>query len=173
MTNRAQKSRKWRLVVFVAVIGLSGLVVSYCIAKMSNSLNVINASKQVSAWSATAALNGGDNVEVVAGNGVVEYPIVVTNDSEVASDCRITVTNVPDGVEVKLAGDGINSDSPMSGTTDGDKIIFSNPSDSEALTLNYAQTKNYKIQFSAPLTTNAMLEQISVDVELIQKDPRV
>ncbi len=172
MTNGAQKSRKWRLVVFVAVIVSSGLAVGYCLAKMVGRAEDLSATKQVANWNAVATLSD-QEIELVAGNGVVEYPIVVTNDSEVASDCRITVTNVPNGVEVKLVGGGISNDSPLSGTTDNNKIIFSNPSDSEVLTLNYAQTKNYKIQFSAPLTTDEMLEQISVDVELIQKDPRV
>ena len=170
MTSKTQHDRKWCLAVFVSVIILSGLVVSYCLAKMVGKVEDLNTAKQVANWDATATLSD-QEMELVTGNGVVEYPITVNNNSGVASDCRIVLTGVPSGVEVKLIGGGIDSDSPLNGTTSGDKIIFSNPDNSSVLSLDFEQTKTYKIQFSAPLATDAMLADISVDVELIQKDP--
>lgn len=170
MTSKMQHNRKWCLVVFVSVIALSGLVVSYCLAKMVGKVDDLNSTKQVANWGVTATLSD-QEMELVTGNGVVEYPITVANDSGVASDCRIILTGVPTGIEVRLIGDGIDSNSPLSGTTSGNKIIFSNPADSDVLTLDFNDEKNYKIQFSAPLETDGMHTNISVDVELIQKDP--
>ena len=170
MARRTQSNQTKRFVVFAALIAFSGLViVSYCIAKMVGKIDDLDSTKQVAVWNVTADIDD-DEMEIVTGNGVSEYPITVTNDSDVASDCRIVLTGVPSGVEVKLSGDGIDSDSPLSGVVDGDKIIFSS---NDALVLGFNQTKNYTIQFSAPLSTDAMSEEeISVDVELIQKDPR-
>ncbi len=170
MASKTQHDRKWCLAIFVSVIVLSGLVVSYCLAKMVGKVEDLNATKQVANWDATATLSDRE-MELVTGNGVVEYPITVKNNSGVASDCRIVLTGVPSGVEVKLIGGGIDSNSPLSGTTSSNKIIFSNPADSDVLTLDFNDEKKYKIQFSAPLATDAMLADISVDVELIQKDP--
>jgi hypothetical protein len=170
MASKTQHNRKWCLAVFVSVIAWSGLVVSYCLAKMVGKVDDLNFTKQVANWDATATLSD-QEMELVTGNGVIEYPITVKNNSGVASDCRIVLTGVPSGVEAKLIGGGIDSDSPLNGTISGNKIIFSNPENSSVLSLNFEQTKTYKIQFSAPLETDGMHTDISVDVELIQKDP--
>ncbi len=173
MTSRTQSNRKWRLVVFVAVIAASGLVVSYCLAKMVGKVDDLSATKQVAAWDVTATLSDKE-MELVTGNGKKDYPITVTNNSGVTSDCRIILSGVPSGVIVELTGGGIEEANPITKTADGSDMVFSNPSDSDVLTLGFEDIKNYVLSFSAPLSMDEIESTIiDVNVELVQKDPRV
>lgn len=178
MNHEARRGGGRRLVIFVAVISC-GFLTGYCIAKMSGVVDGLEGVRQVAAWDVEAALgiDGDQNEitvgEVVAGNGEMTYPIAVTNNStDVASDCIITLTGVPNGVTASLTGDGVVS--PMVGSVVGGKIVFSNPENSNVLTLGFGESKDFVINFSAPLEADAVSNaEISVGVEFIQKDPRL
>ena len=159
-----------RRIVFFTIlyVGVPFMVCSFVVAKMTIRQNINkNSSVDVAKWD--VAIGGqseqteDDKVAIVAGDGSeAVYDLVVKNDSDVATGYLIKLSNIPEGVKVRL-----DNGQPTE-ATDG-KITFSQ--NGQELAPHDQMT--HKMKFGAILATEAMVDRnISVDVIFTQKDPR-
>lgn len=159
-----------RRIVFFTIlyVGVPFVICSFVVAKMTIQQNINkNSSVDVAKWD--VAIEGqseqteDDKVAIVAGDGSeAVYDLVVKNDSDVATGYLIKLSNIPEGVKVRL-----DSGEPTE-ATDGE-ITFSQ--NGQELAPHDQMT--HKMKFGAILATEAMVDRnISVDVIFTQKDPR-
>ncbi|MBR0133871.1 hypothetical protein IJM16_01230 [Candidatus Saccharibacteria bacterium] len=173
MAKRRLRIRKWPI-VFFALLAISGgtYIVSGTLAKMQSVIPDKSSELSVAAWNVAAEMDE-KNIMAVAGGSDAEYPLTVTNNSEVASECIITVSGVPDGIGVKLTGDGLSA--PIVGQVNDDVVVFKDSGDSTDLLLGKNASRDYVIHFTADVSMNATTNpaEIAVEVEFAQKDPRL
>ncbi len=173
MAKRRLRIRKWPIVLF-ALLAISGgaYIVSGTLAKMQSEIPDKSSELSVASWNVAAEMNE-NSITAVAGGSDAEYPLKVTNNSEVASECIITVSGVTAGIGVKLAGDELSA--PIVGQVDNDVVVFKDSGNSTDLLLGKNASRNYVIHFTAGLNMDATTDpaEILVKVEFAQKDPRL
>ena len=173
MAKRRLRIRKWPIVLF-ALLAISGgaYIVGGTLAKMQSEIPDKSSELSVASWDVAAEMDK-RSITAVAGGSDAKYPLTVTNDSEVASECIITVSGVPAGIGVKLAGDGLSA--PIVGQVNDDVVVFKDSGDSTDLLLGKGVSRDYVIHFTAGLNMDATTDpaEISVKVEFAQKDPRL
>ena len=175
MAKRRLRIRKWPIVLF-ALLAISGgaYIVSGTLAKMQSEIPDKSGELSVASWDVVADMEEiEDGITAVAGGNDAKYPLTATNNYEVASECIITVSGVPAGIGVKLAGDGLSA--PIVGQVNGDVVVFKDSGDSTDLLLGKNASRDYVIHFTAGLNMDATTDpaKISVKVEFAQKDPRL
>ncbi len=144
------------------------LVAGICVAKMiSSDIEKHKDQISVAKWdvSLSSTVTGDDaELELVAGGAEMSYPITVTNASDVASDYKITVSGVTDGVKVALDASGVFKE-PNNG-----EVVF----DGDDLTIAVeGGSKNHTLRFAADLDAEELSgnDNITVKVDFIQKEP--
>jgi hypothetical protein len=112
----------------------------------------------------STATGDGAELGLVAGGAEKQYPITVTNASDVASDYKITVSGVPAGVKVALDVEGDFKEA------DNGKVVF----DGDDLTIDVGGgAKNHTLRFAADLDAEELSgnDNITVKVDFTQKEP--
>lgn len=155
------------LLIFMSCV----LLVGISAAKMA-STEVIerNDEIQVAGWSVDVSTTSSDSMTLDAGEGAQTYELTVANNSDVASDYAIKVSNIPSGVKIGL---DIQSDSDLVVPTAGE-VVFTNTSGS----LGYAapdNTRSHVLTLVAEPTANITQNGVnmSIEVQFAQKDPEL
>ena len=139
--------RAWQLVIVAAIMTCGAFLAGLCFAKMTAETESGNGSLSVAKWDVQAD-GSGEGISLTAGSGVGGvYTLTVTNNSEVASDYVIELSNVPDGVSAKLDDGALK-------TPTGGVIVFG---DNDPLILvNGSREKEHTLHFEAALNTGAI-----------------
>jgi len=167
MASRQTKRWTRRSAILLAAVA-SVPVAGFCVAKMiSTGNNISSDAVGVAKWDVSLSSTAtGDEAELglVAGGAAMQYPITVTNASDVASDYKITVSGVPEGVKVALDAEGDFKEA------NNGEVVF----DGDDLTINVGGgAKNHILRFAADLDAEALSgsDNITVKVDFIQKEP--
>ena len=136
---------------------------TYVIAKYNSSIG-ISGERSVSIWNVNidTSDNGSDNLNIVSGNLSASYIIKVSSLSEVSTTYSIILTNVPNGLEVKL-------DNGSYQTVVNNTVQF-NDVDMFLVSGNISEY-THVLSFNDPLnTSNSGLSSIDIDVVFNQID---
>ena len=145
---------KKKILMFLPFLML--IFISFTYAFYKNKANG-NGIIEGATWSVDAS---GNNSAIILTSGITEqdYTLTVTNNSEVNVTYVIKITNLPDGVFVKL-DDGTYVEEV------NNKITFSS-----GLTLNYNKEKTHTLTFKASANANEVTNQnFNINVEFKQK----
>ena len=114
---------------------------------------------EASRWNVSVTSDSSSSMQLVTNLGTASYNVVVTSNSEVDTDYSIIVSNIPNGVQVKLDNGNFE---PYSST-----VTFSNVG-----TILYGAQSNsvthvltFKANSGATLVNN---QSVSIDVEFKQ-----
>ena len=160
--RQRKRIRTWHLVMIGLVSACISLAANICVAKMSDSNESDQGSLDVAKWD-VSIVGAGGGVNLVAGGSPQVYTLIVKNDSEVASEYVIELSNIPEGVWVGL--DGGTLQEPDS----ENKVTFSE--NGGVLDL-VEKTRQHSLRFSAELDAGAVIgDDIAIDVHFKQKEP--
>ena len=153
------KSRKIVLTIICLAFIISTIVIihySYAKYQTSKSGNAVIAG---ATWSVSTSSND-SSIGMVAANSTPIYTITVNNNSQVEVKYSITLSNLPNDIQLKL-------DNGSYVTPVNNQVTFSNVGE-----LNYTNTtsRNHTITFNSTLNSNAITNQnIRIDVLFEQK----
>ena len=160
--KQGKRIKAWQLVVIGLASACVSLAANICVAKMSEGAVSGEGSLSVAKWDISVD-GAGNGVVLVAGGPVKTYTLTVTNDSDVACDYIIELSNIPNGVWVGLDENELqepDADGKVSFTDIGNTLDLSN------------RTKEHKLKFSAELESDAVSDDnIDVNVLFTQKEP--
>lgn len=109
-------------------------------------------------WSVSST-GGSDSISLTAGS-TQTYTLTVNSNSEVDVDYSIELTNIPNGVQVKL-------DSGSYVTAVNNTVTFDNAGE---LLYGISTTRNHTLTFTSPLDqTEVSNQNVSVNVNFVQK----
>lgn len=104
-----------------------------------------------------------DEINLISGNTVEEFPIYITSTSEVSSNYSIVLSNVPTGMEVKI------DDSEYISSGLDNRVVFDNVGSFGAGDVGL--TRMHVISFDAPLDSNIpSSNNVGIDVRFVQVD---
>lgn len=149
---------KKKIVIALCLLAILLVMISgtYALYKSSGSGN---ASMVAATWS-VSLVGDDDDIELTSGSTEQEYLLTVKNDSEVSVSYIIKITNLPDGVKVKLDTGSYREES-------NNEIIFD---DDRELLINGITQRNHTLTFTAPLDSVEVSNQkIKIDVIFKQK----
>lgn len=140
-------------------------------AKMLNRTPVEKGSQvHVAEWSVDVTSSHSGNMTLDAGNGTQTYSLVVTNNSEVASTYNIKVSNIPAGVKIGL---DIASNNDLVTPTNGEVTFTATGGDLGYVAPNNTRTHALTLMAEATADITQSSVNMSIDVLLTQKDPRL
>ena len=156
---KTKRKLKKKFVIFFSVyLFLFGsFFIVNTISKFNNNVSKIG-NIPVAKWNVSAVLPNG-TLNIIAGNGSVNYNVSVTSISEVANSYSVVVSNLPNDVEVSI--DGGSYLSPVS-----NRIEFANAGSFNANDVN--TTNNHVLSFRSPITATEISNR-SIDVDVIFK----
>ena len=165
--RRGKRIRVWQLVAIGLVSACVSLVANVSFAKMSKEGIVTNQGNlQVAKWDVSVE-DAGDGVDLVAGGSPQVYTLTVKNNSDVASDYILEISNIPEGVSVGL-GDG-----DLQEPDADNKVVFEETGG--VLDLE-ERTRQHSLKFSAVLEAGAIADsdmaEMTVSVQFKQKEPQ-
>ena len=160
--KQGKRIRAWRLITIGLMSACISLVANICVAKMSDSIESDQGSLDVAKWDVSIT-GAGSSVNLVAGGSPQTYTLTVENNSEVASDYAIELSNIPGGVWVGLDNGALQE------PDNENKVIFNNTGGVLDLTEG---TRQHSLKFSAELDAGAVADNdIAVSVRFKQKEP--
>ena len=159
MTTQKKTIRIWPVALFV-LLAMGGTVIAgMCFAKMVSEPIVADASMDVAKWDVSAEGAAENNISLVAGSVAQTYIFTVTNDSDVATDYTVTVSNVPNGMKI-----GIDDDELIF-ATDG-VVTFSGMA---PLAAN--SSKDHMLKFVATLNSAVVTgEDLAININYTQEE---
>ena len=149
--------KKKRLVVLcLLIISLAIITGTYTLYK---SRGIGSANMTAARWN-VSLLGDNDDIELTSGSTGQDYLLTVKNESEVSVSYVIKITNLPDGVKVKLDTGSYQEEI-------NNEVLFD---DDRELLITGTTQRNHVLTFSAPLDTEEIVNQkIKIDVEFKQK----
>ena len=138
---------------------------SYIIAKYNSSIQS-SGNVNVAHWKVNVNTNGNESnaLNIISENTTADYEIEVSSTSEVALTYSIVLSNVPNGLEVKL--DNANKKTPTNNI-----ITFDNVGAFVANGTQEERTRTHTLNFNDPLNTNnSGTKEINIDVVIDQID---
>ena len=152
------------------ILGTLSATGTYVWGKMASEPFERNSSMSVAKWDVSVT-GGTETVNMVAGGAMQTYDLTVTNNSDVASEYSIKVSNIPAGVKVGL---DIQSEAdlmePTAGevtfTNTGDVLGFAAPNNSRPHTL----TLQADLDDAAATTGDGV--ELDIDVVFTQQEPQ-
>ena len=144
------KKKKIKLIIIIILL-CSFISVSYAIYRSSTSGT---ATIQGASWSVSTSGNN-DTINLTSGSTQQAYTLTVNNNSEVDVSYSISLSNLPDGVKVKLDNNSYVQE-------DNNQITFN---DINALFVNKTTTRNHTLTFTSILDAEEVSnQQISINV---------
>lgn len=116
---------------------------------------------QIAKWSVNAIPTSSDPMNIIAGTDSVSYELTVTSTSEVGCTYSIVLSNLPNGVKVKL-----DEDSPIPVDSSG-TIIFDDCGHFNAG--SNGETKTHTLVLTADLGTPDVSKLVNIDVLFVQE----
>ena len=156
---RIRRRTKICLIFLLAIISNS-----YFLARYNSSIQGTD-NVSVACWNVNADIsnNENDSLSLVSDNTAAEYKIKITSESEVSTKYSIILSNVPNGLEVKL-----DDDEDYIIVTDNG-ITFDNVG---SFKVNDEETEHiHTLTFNDPLKSNNIGDyNINIDVIIEQND---
>ena len=148
---------------------LSGVFIyfglNFCVAKMiGEPISVDNGGMPVAKWDVSVDSTDSNSKTVLANGAEQSYTFTVMNDSDVASNYAITVSNIPNGVKVGL------DQGELEFASDG-TIVFSG--DDFELGPSPNEPKEHTLKVLATLDAAVGATDIQIHVDFTQKEPEL
>ena len=161
--KQGKRIRAWRLITIGLMSACISLAANICVAKMSEGVESGQGSLEVAKWDVSMA--GADNgVGLVAGGSPEVYVLTVRNNSDVASDYILEVSDIPDGVKVGL------DDGTLQEPDNENKVVFNETGGVLDLV---ERARQHRLKFSAELEADSVADSdMTVSVQFKQKEPQ-
>lgn len=159
--ERERRKRKFLLFLLLYLVVFTSVLSMITLSKYS-SVSSGNGSMKIAKWNVTlnTSNNQNDNINLISGNNEASYTLTVESLSDVKVGYSIIISNIPNGIKVKL--DNGSYKEPSSGT-----ISFNNVG-----VINANATSNqasHTLTFSATLGSQTISsKKIDMDVKFIQ-----
>lgn len=161
MSMRKKTIRKWPVVLF-ALLMVSGIAIAgIAFAKMKSGGGNQNGGMEVALWDISVDSEDDASKSVTAGDESGQtYTFNVHNNSDVASNYAVTVSNIPANVNVKINGDDTLYEPVNQTVTIGNAGVL-NAGDSVERTITFIATLD---------ATKSANNSISINVTFTQKE---
>ena len=154
------------LLLCILLIALVGFSLVPTLSKYSYAMNK-NTGATVAKWEVylDTSDNTSDEISLVSGNGSQTYILELTSTSETIATYSIVLSNLPDGLKVKL-DDGTYK-TPIDSEISWIDVGYINANATE-------RTIIHRLTFEVPLDSDMVgLNEINVDVTFVQKRPEI
>ena len=158
---KKKRKLKKKFIVFFAIyiIFISAYIVINTFSKLNANITRTG-TLSVAKWDVSSTIPN-NTINLIAGNNIENYTLTVTSESETASNYSITITDLPDNVQVAL--DNNTFLSPTSGS-----VTFNNVGTFDANAQNTSH--NHTLKIKALLEADAQTDEtIDVNVEFTQR----
>ena len=159
--TKGKQNRIWRFVVIGLVSACFSFVANVCVAKMSDGLVIDHDDVPVAKWN--VAISGADeSVDLVAGGSSHVYALTVMNNSDIASDYKIELSNIPNGVWV-----GLDEGTLQEPDAEG-KVLFT---ETGGVLDTVEKVRHHSLRFSANAEAEAVMNSdVAVNVRFEQEE---